>query len=137
MSAPSTASRGQVASTIVAGLDDSPESPVAAAFARELAQGLDDQLLIVRTHAAGAPPAYALQAIAAEERARLMVIGARHGDRTRFPLSGSVVSQLPRLAPCPFVVVPEGADATLGRAGEAEARRAAADSGFEMALQWR
>ena len=124
-------------STIVAGLDDSPESPVAAAFARELAQGLDDRLLIVRTHAAGAPPAYALQAIAAEERARLMVIGARHGDRTRFPLSGSVVSQLPRLAPCPFVVVPEGADATLGRAGEAEARRAAADSGFEMALQWR
>jgi nucleotide-binding universal stress UspA family protein len=42
-------------STIVAGLDDSPESPVAAAFASELAQGLGDRLLIVRTHAAGGP----------------------------------------------------------------------------------
>ena len=112
-------------STIVAGLDGSREAPLAAAFARELAKGLGDRLLIVHTHAAGAPPAHALQAIAAGERARLMVVGAGHGDRTRFPLSGSVASQLPRLAPCPFVVVPEGADATLGQAGDTKARRAA------------
>jgi nucleotide-binding universal stress UspA family protein len=54
-----------------------------------------------------APPAYALQAVAAREHARLVVIGAPSGSGVRSLLPGSVAAQLIRLAPCPVVVLPE------------------------------
>ena len=112
-------------STIIAGVYRPAESSDVTRFARELARCLDDRLAIVQTHSAAEPPAHVLQAIAAREDARLIVIGAGHGDGMRFPLSSSVASQLPRLAPCPVIVVPDGATAILGEAGEADARRAA------------
>lgn len=109
-------------STIILAVDRATESSDATRFARELAKCLDDRLAIVHTHSAAAK---VLPAIAASEDARLIVIGDGHGDGMRFPFSGSVASQLPRLAPCPVIVVPEGARAILGEAGEADARRAA------------
>jgi nucleotide-binding universal stress UspA family protein len=112
-------------STIVAGTDDSAASNRATRFARELAERLSDRLVIVPTHAADEPPAHALQAIAASEQARLVVIDASHGEASRPPLSSAVTAQLPGLAPCPIIVVPEDATATLGDAGEHDARRAA------------
>jgi nucleotide-binding universal stress UspA family protein len=112
-------------STIILAVDRATETSDATRFARELAKCLDDRLAIVHTHSAAEPPAKVLSAIAASEDARLIVIGDGHGDGMRFPFSGSVASQLPRLAPCPVIVVPEGARAILGEAGEADARRAA------------
>jgi nucleotide-binding universal stress UspA family protein len=112
-------------STIVAGMDGSAESSTAARFARELAERLGDRLVVVPTDAAAEPPAHALQAVAARERARLIVIDAGHGEAIRPPLSGSVAAQLPRLAPCPVIVITEGATATVGDAGVRDARRAA------------
>ena len=47
--------------TIVAGLDGSEQSTVAAHFARELAERLGDRLLVVRPNAAVEPPAHTLQ----------------------------------------------------------------------------
>ena len=94
-------------STIVAGLDATAESSDVVRFARTLARRLGDQLSIVHTHAAGTPPAHALQAIAARERARLIVVAGDHEDGM-LPLSGSVAWQLPRLAPCPFDHRPRG-----------------------------
>jgi nucleotide-binding universal stress UspA family protein len=112
-------------STIVAGTDGSTEGSGATRFARELAERLGDRLVIVPTHAAAEPPAHALQAVSASEQARLVVIDASHGEASRPPLSSGVAAQLPRLAPCPVVVVPEEATSTLGDAGRPEARRAA------------
>jgi nucleotide-binding universal stress UspA family protein len=112
-------------STIVAGTDGSPESSRATRFARELAERLDDRLVIVPTHAADEPPAHALQAVSASEQARLVVIDASHGEASRPSLSSPAATQLPRLAPCPVIVVPEEATATLGDAVRPDARRAA------------
>lgn len=112
-------------STIVAGVDGSAESSEATRLARELAERLGDRLVIVPTHAAAEPPAHALQAVSAREQARLIVIGSGHGDGVRFPLASSVATQLPRLAPCPVIVIPERATATIDDAGGPEARRAA------------
>jgi nucleotide-binding universal stress UspA family protein len=108
-------------STIVAGIDGSAESSGATRFARELANRLGGRLVIVPTHTAAAPPAHALQAISARERARLVVIG----DGIRSRLSSGPAAQLPRLAPCPVIVVSEEATTTLGDAGEPDVRRAA------------
>jgi nucleotide-binding universal stress UspA family protein len=110
---------------IVAGVDGSAESSAATRFARELAERLGDRLVIVPTHAAAEPPAHALQAVSARERARLIVIGAGHGDGVRFPLPSSVATQLPRLAPCPVVVIPDEATAMVDDAGAPDGRRAA------------
>jgi nucleotide-binding universal stress UspA family protein len=110
-------------SAIVAGVDGSDLSTAAAGFARKLADSLGDRLVIVPSHAIAEPPAHALQAVAARESARLIVIAADHGDNLRYPLSGSVAGQLPRLAPWPVIVLPEGATGTLAPAGETDARR--------------
>jgi nucleotide-binding universal stress UspA family protein len=110
--------------TIIAGVDGSEQSSVAAHFARELADRLGDRLLVVRPHAAADPPAYTLQAISASEDARMIVIGV-DADGARFPLGSSLATRLPRLAGCPVIVVPEGATATLADLPEAQMRRAA------------
>ena len=110
-------------STIVAGLDGAASSDVVR-FSRTLARRLGDQLSIVHTHAAGTPPAHALQAIAAREQARLIVIAGDHNDGM-LPLPGSVAWQLPRLAPCPFVIVPAGTGQALDQADEQQTRLAA------------
>jgi nucleotide-binding universal stress UspA family protein len=110
-------------SAIVAGVDGSDLSTAAAGFARKLADSLGDRLVIVPSHAIAEPPAHALQAVAARASARLIVIAADHGHNLRHPLSGSVAGQLPRLAPCPVIVLPEGATGTLDAAGETDARR--------------
>ena len=107
-------------STIVVGTDGSAESSTVTRFARELSEHLGDRLVIVPTDAAAEPPAHALQAISA-----LVVIGAGHGEAIRPPLSSSVAAQLPRLAPCPVVVIPEEGTATVGYAGAPDPRRAA------------
>lgn len=70
------------------------------------------------------PPAYALQAVAARENARLIVIGAEKDERNSL-LPGSIAVQLQRLAPCPVVIVPERANAAFGEAATTEATRAA------------
>ncbi len=111
-------------STIVAGLDATAESSDVVRFARTLARRLGDQLSIVHTHAAETPPAHALQAIAARERARLIVVAGDHEDGM-LPLSGSVAWQLPRLARCPFVIVPAGTGRALDQADAPETRLAA------------
>ena len=111
-------------STIVAGLDGAAESSDVVRFARTLARRLGDQLSVVHTHAAGTPPAHALQAIAARERARLIVIAGDHHDGM-LPLSRSVAWQLPRLAPCPFVIVPNGTGKALDQDDEQVTRLAA------------
>jgi nucleotide-binding universal stress UspA family protein len=108
--------------TIIAGVDGSDESIVAAHFAGRLAERLGDRLLFVRPNAAADPPAHALQAISASEDARMVVIG---GDGARFPLGSSLAAQLPRLARCPVIVVPGGAIANLDDVPEAEMPRAA------------
>jgi nucleotide-binding universal stress UspA family protein len=116
---------GAEGSTIVAGVDGSAESSRAIRFARELAGRLGDRLVVVPTDAAAARPAHALQAVAARERARLVVIDAGSGDVIRSPLSSAVAAQLPRLAPSPVIVIPEEASTTVGDAGELAVRRAA------------
>jgi nucleotide-binding universal stress UspA family protein len=73
----------------------------------------------------GAPPAHALQAVAARENARLIVIGAGSDDGAGALLRGSVAAQLPRLAPCPVVVVPDRASQGLRQAATTENRLAA------------
>ena len=108
--------------TIIAGVDGSKESTVAAHFAGQLAERLGDRLLIVRPNAVADPPAHALKAISASEDARMIVIG---GDRARFPLGSSLAARLPRLARCPVIVVPEDSTPTLAELPEAEMRRAA------------
>jgi nucleotide-binding universal stress UspA family protein len=110
--------------TIIAGVDGSEQSSVAAHFARELADQLGDRLLVVRPNAAAEPPAHTLQAISASEDARMIVIGG-DGDGARLPLGSSLAARLPGLARCPVIVVPEGASATLANVPEAETRRAA------------
>jgi nucleotide-binding universal stress UspA family protein len=109
---------------IVAGVDGSEQSSVAAHFARELAERLGDRLLVVRPNAAVEPPAHTLQAISASEDARMIVIGG-DGEGARLPLGSSLAARLPRLARCPVVVVPEGATANLDDVPEAEMPRAA------------
>ena len=112
-------------STIVAGVDGSAESTEVTRLAKELADRLAIRLVMVPTHAATEPPAHTLQAVAAYEQARLIVIGATHGDSARFPLSSSVATELPRLAPCPVIVVPDAATQIVDDAIAPAARRAA------------
>ena len=112
-------------STTVVGTDGSAKSSTATRFARELSEHLGDRLVIVPTDAAAEPPAHALQAISAREQARLVVISAGHGEAIRPPLSSSVAAQLPRLAPCPVVVIPEEGTATVGSPGAPDALRGA------------
>jgi nucleotide-binding universal stress UspA family protein len=110
--------------TIIAGVDGSEQSSVAAHFARELADHLGDRLLVVRPNAAAEPPALTLQAISASEDARMIVIGV-DGDGARFPRGSSLAARLPRLARCPVIVVPEASTPALADVPEAEMRRAA------------
>jgi nucleotide-binding universal stress UspA family protein len=112
-------------SAIVAAVDDSSESSKVARFARELADGTGDRLLIVPTHAAADPPALTLQATVAREQARLVVIAAGRGDGGRFTPLGSVATRLPRLTSRPVIVLPERSTATLDQTSEAIARQAA------------
>ena len=58
------------------------------------------------------PPGYMLQAAAARERARLIAIGGGTSDGLGSQLSPRVWTQLPRIAPCPVVVLPQTASAT-------------------------
>jgi nucleotide-binding universal stress UspA family protein len=110
--------------TLIAGVDGSEQSSVAAHFARELAERLGDRLLVVRPNAAVEPPAHTLQAISASEDARMVVIG---GDGARLPLGSSLAARLPRLARCPVIVVPEDSTPTptLAHVPEADVPRAA------------
>jgi nucleotide-binding universal stress UspA family protein len=110
--------------TIIAGVDGSEQSSVAAHFAGALAERLGDRMLVVRPNPAAEPPAHTLQAVSASEDARMIVIGG-DGDGARFPLGSSLAARLPGLARCPVIVVPEGATATLADLPEVEARRAA------------
>ena len=59
------------------------------------------------------------QAVSAREQARLIVINARHGDAIRRPLLSSAAAQLPRIAPCPVIVIPDEVTATVDDAGSA------------------
>ena len=110
--------------TIIAGVDGSKESTVAAHFARELAARVGDRLVVVRPNPAAEPPLHTLHAISASEAARMIVIGG-DGDGPRFPLGSSLAARLPGLARCPVIVVPGGATATLADVPETETRRAA------------
>jgi nucleotide-binding universal stress UspA family protein len=110
--------------TIIAGVDGSEQSSVAAHFAGELADRLGGRLVVVRPNAAAEPPAHTLQAISASEDARMIVIGVDR-DGARFPKGSSLAARLPRLARCPVIVVPEGATATLADLPEAGMWRAA------------
>ncbi len=108
--------------TIIAGVDGSKESTVAAHFAGQLAERLGDRLLIVQPNAVTDPPDHALKAISASADAQMIVIG---GDRARFPHGSSLAARLPRLARCPVIVVPENSTPTLAELPEAEMRRGA------------
>ena len=110
--------------TIVAGVDGSEQSSVAAHFARELAERLGDRLLVVRPNAMVEPPAHTLEVISASEDARRIVIGG-DGEGARLPLRSSLAARLPRLARRPVIVVPEDSTPTLADVPETEMRRAA------------
>jgi nucleotide-binding universal stress UspA family protein len=112
-------------STIIAGVDGSERSSAAAGVARRLANRLGGQLLIVLLHSTADPPAHVLQAIAASERARLIVIADDCCDAGRLPLMPSLPAQLLRLAPCPVIAVRDGAIGTLGVPDAIEERQAA------------
>jgi nucleotide-binding universal stress UspA family protein len=136
------ATRG-VASTVIAGVGGAERSHEATVVAKELADRLGDRLLLVHAHEGSGPiaihpggpgdsdvvieempPAHALQAVAARENARLIVIGPDRNERSSL-LPGSMVAQLQRLAPCPVVVVPEGANRVFDQAATMVATRAA------------
>lgn len=112
-------------STIIAGVDGSERSSAAAGLARRLADRLDGQLLIVPLHSTAAPPAHVLRAIAASERARLIVIAEDCRDARRLSLMPSSPAQLLRLAPCPVIVLRDGVTATLVCPDAIEESRAA------------
>ena len=110
---------------IVAGVEDLTQSSGSIAFARQLADTLGDRLMIVHLHSGAGPPAHALQAIAASEAARLIVVGAGHRPGPRLPLSGPLAAQLARLAHCPVIVVPAIAAGTQTELGETDTMRMA------------
>jgi nucleotide-binding universal stress UspA family protein len=149
-------------STVIAGVAGTEHSYEATVIAKQLADRLGDQLVLVHAHEDSTPvaihpggsgdsdvavptviweamghtedgaafvieempPAHALQAVAARENARLIVIGPDRSERSSL-LPGSMVTQLQRLARCPVVVVPEGARMVFDRAVTADATRAA------------
>ena len=74
-----------------------------------LAAGLDDvRALELRPLVANTSPAHALQAIAEEERAGIIVVGSSHTGRLGRVLPGSTAERLLHGAPCPVAVVPLG-----------------------------
>jgi nucleotide-binding universal stress UspA family protein len=111
-------------STVIAGVDGSERSSAAAGLARRIADRLDDQLLIVPLQSTEDPPAHVMQAIAASEKARVIVISEDCCGARRFPLMPPV-QQLLRLAPCPVIVLGDGAATTLGAPDAIEPRQAA------------
>ena len=60
------------------------------------------------------PAAYMLQGAAARTRARLIVIAAGTDDSLGSQLSAAVWTRLPRIAPCPVVVVPPARVGLMG-----------------------
>jgi nucleotide-binding universal stress UspA family protein len=136
---------------IVCGVDESESARGAAQVARELSRELGLGLVFVRAVDPKAPesdvdataerlerlsagvngsdagaawsievghPADALVAAAKKAQAAMIVVGST-GPRSS--LLGSVSADVSRRAPCPVVVVPPGADATVG--GRADAQR--------------
>jgi nucleotide-binding universal stress UspA family protein len=100
--------------TIVAGTDGSASSSAAARFARGLADGLDHRLVVIQLRDHGGSHADALQAMAASEDARFIVIAADHRDGRGLRFGRSLAATLPRLARCPVIVVPDRATTTIG-----------------------
>jgi nucleotide-binding universal stress UspA family protein len=113
--------------TIVAGVESSEQPSAAVDFAWALAERLGDRLMVVRPHAAGDPPARALEAISAGEDARMIVIGADRANGDHVRRGRSLAARLPLLARCPVVVVGEDVAAPLavGETSSSGVRRAA------------
>lgn len=119
--------------SIICGVDGTASAETAAEVARRLSSELGLRLVFVRVVDVGTSeettaaiaeklerssandgwaieighPADRLVAAAADEHARLLVVGS-HGARSS--LLGSVSAEVSRRAPCPVVVVPPGAD---------------------------
>jgi nucleotide-binding universal stress UspA family protein len=135
---------------IICGVDDSDSARGAAQVAGELSAQLRSRLVFVRVLDDGAPdseisavasrlhhlaesatevdrgaqwlveaghPADRLVAVAEEEAASLVVVGST-GPRSS--LLGSISADVSRRAPCPVVVVPPGADLSLGNGSSAD-----------------
>jgi nucleotide-binding universal stress UspA family protein len=100
--------------TIVVGTDGSPSSSAATRFARGLADGLDHRLVVIQLRDRGGSRVDALQAMAASEDARMIVIAANHRAGRGLRLGRSLAAALPRLARCPVIVVSSRATTTLG-----------------------
>jgi nucleotide-binding universal stress UspA family protein len=73
------------------------------ALTEVLARAGDSASLIVEN----GRPASVLQRVCARQEARLIVIGAGRNDGMRSLLADSVAQQLPGLAPCPVLILPE------------------------------
>lgn len=86
-----------------------------------LARAGDDATLVVEN----GPPAEMLRGVCAREHARLIVIGSGRSGGLRTLLANAVAEHLPGLAPCPVLVVPGHASATLQTTPALEDRRAA------------
>lgn len=123
--------------TIICGVDENAMAREAIEVARDLSERLDARLLIVHVAADDRSPRDAelllteiaveqglgrgterriafgnaieeLASLADEERADLLVVGARGRGAFSAALLGSVSTGLSRRAPCPVVVVPPG-----------------------------
>ena len=98
-------------SVIICGVNESESAKGAVRVARALSRELGLGVVFVR--AVDRHPADALVDAAKEEQAKMIVVGST-GPRSS--LLGSVSADVSRRAPCPVVVVPPGADATVDRA---------------------
>jgi nucleotide-binding universal stress UspA family protein len=154
--------------TIVAGTDAHQKGRNAVSLAHELAWGTNARLLLVAVHrhrstqpaelvrrlralrnelapealvltVPDASPANALRRIAEEQRADLIVVGARQRSRLRRVVEGQPGMQVLRAAPCAVAVAPDDASRPqhLGRigvwAGETSESAAALDLADSLA----
>lgn len=102
-------------------MDEEQLVPVAARAIRLDGHGPDSAADAPARVIAG-EAAEALERVAREEQAALIVVGARGRGRFARALFGSVSAALTARAPCPVMVVPPGAELHLAVAGAADSR---------------
>jgi nucleotide-binding universal stress UspA family protein len=113
------ASRGEVLAVYAFPYDDRPEAhfnldmrtPLlqsAEETLDRLCQPLDDDPHVRRLAVADLSPARALQRVAAERHAELIVVGSSHAGHVGRLLPGSTAERLLQGAPCPVALAPQG-----------------------------
>src|SRR5215218_2316022 len=97
---------------ILIGVDGSERSEDAVAFGRALALTAGAPVILATAHRSEAlrpgAHAHALQTLAEQEDADIIVVGSSHTGRLGRVLPGSTAERLLHGAPCPVAVVPLG-----------------------------